>query len=266
MSNLALVKSEMFGQNICDFYQNDQNQIVMTSEQLGTALEYAEPRKSISNLVNRNLYLKNTEFSGDIKMVTPSGIQETRVFTEDGIYEVTMLAKTEKAKEFRAWVRKILKALRTGEAKLIKPTTYQLNLSELKRQELEIKAKNADARLKNATVRQASFLLKEVDRHKNVLSIQSVELITINAFEMITGGHALPRTQVEKTYTATEIGKELGVSSNRIGKLANRNNLKTDEYGITVLDKSPYSSKQMPAFRYNERGRERLRELAKESC
>ncbi|QJX64882.1 hypothetical protein HLK66_16405 [Niallia circulans] len=36
----------------------------------------------------------------------------TRIFTEDGIYEVTMLSKTEKAKEFRQWVRQILKELR----------------------------------------------------------------------------------------------------------------------------------------------------------
>lgn len=39
-------------------------------------------------------------FSGVIKMIIEGGqidtTQETRVFTEDGIYEVTMLAKTEK--------------------------------------------------------------------------------------------------------------------------------------------------------------------------
>ena len=33
---------------------------------------------------------------GTDKLGTPLTIQETRVFTEDGIYEVTMLAKTEK--------------------------------------------------------------------------------------------------------------------------------------------------------------------------
>jgi prophage antirepressor-like protein len=40
------------------------------------------------------------EFSAEVKMTSPSGIQNTRAFTEDGIYEVTMLAKTEKAKSF----------------------------------------------------------------------------------------------------------------------------------------------------------------------
>lgn len=118
MSNLALVKSENFGNIQCDFYQNDDNITCLTSEQLGACLGYAEPRKSISNLVNRFKYLKDSEFSGVIKLVTPGGIQETRMFTEDGIYEITMLAKTEKSKTFRAWIRKVLKSIRTGQVAL----------------------------------------------------------------------------------------------------------------------------------------------------
>ena len=47
----------------------------------------------------------NEEFSVVTKLVSTDGKQyNTRVFTEDGIYEVTMLAKTEKAKQFRATV------------------------------------------------------------------------------------------------------------------------------------------------------------------
>jgi prophage antirepressor-like protein len=79
----------------------------MASEQLGKALGYATPRVGISNLVTRNKSLGDVEFSGVLKLSTPSGAQETRVFTEDGVYEVTMLARTEKAIEFRAWVRKV---------------------------------------------------------------------------------------------------------------------------------------------------------------
>lgn len=116
MTNLALVRSESFGTIQCDFWKNDDGSIFMTSEQLGQALGYSSPRVSISNLVNRNEYLKNKEFSGVINLMTPSGTQETRVFTEDGIYEVTFLASTEKAREFRNWVRGILKSLRAGEA------------------------------------------------------------------------------------------------------------------------------------------------------
>ena len=119
MSNLVLFKSEMFGKVECDFYQDENDVLVMTSEQLGQALEYADPQKGISTLVSRNKYLEDEEFSSFLSLRGEAGTRETRVFTEDGIYEVTMLAKTEKAKEFRTWVRKVLKGLRSGQLKLV---------------------------------------------------------------------------------------------------------------------------------------------------
>ncbi|MCI8481536.1 MAG: hypothetical protein HFJ27_00075 [Clostridia bacterium] len=92
MKNLELVKSFNFNDVKCDIYSKD-NEVFMTSTQLGEVLGYNNPRKSISNLVNRFEYLKERDFSGVIKLVTPSGSQETRVFTEDGIYEVQCCIK-----------------------------------------------------------------------------------------------------------------------------------------------------------------------------
>ncbi|MCI9247461.1 MAG: hypothetical protein HFJ30_10280 [Clostridia bacterium] len=255
MNNLQLIKSEKFGEVECDIYSN-KKEMFMTNTQLGECLGYSNPRISIGNIVNRNEYLKDKEFSAVIKMITPSGEQETRIFTEDGIYEITMLAKTEKAKEFRAFIRKLLKSLRKGEAKLIKPSNEQMQL-------LEIKKKNADARLRNAKVREAKFLLEAVDKYKNVLAEQSVELLTINALEVINGKNTLDRPKLPegKYYSATEIGDELGITANKVGKIANANNLKTDEYGKTVLSKSLYGPKQCPTFIYNEKGKNKIKEL-----
>jgi len=118
MNNLVLIKSEAFGTVKCDFYRDENKEILMTSEQLGIALNYANPRNGIGKIVERNPYLKKNEFSGVVKLSTPGGIQETRVFKEDGIYEVTFLANTERAREFREWVRSVLKALRKGEVQI----------------------------------------------------------------------------------------------------------------------------------------------------
>jgi len=128
VNDLVLFKSENFQGIECDFWSNDNNEVFMTSEQLGMVLGFSDPSKGISNLINRKLksgeipneYLKTKEFSSSLAMRTPSGMQETRIFTEDGIYEVAFLAKTEKAKEFRSWVRKILKCLRIGELELLR--------------------------------------------------------------------------------------------------------------------------------------------------
>lgn len=56
-----------------------------------------------------------------------------------------------------------------------------------------------------------------------------------------------------KTFSASEVGHLLDVSSNMIGRIANKLNLKTEGYGIFVLDKSRSSDKQVETFRYNEK-------------
>ena len=73
---------------------------------------------------------------------------------------------------------------------------------------------------------------------------------------------ALPKVQ-EKTYSATDIGKMLGASKAKIGALANKNNMKCDEYGSWFHDKSPYSGKEVEAFRYNSKAIEKFRSLLK---
>ena len=67
----------------------------------------------------------------------------------------------------------------------------------------------------------------------------------------------------EKSYSATDIGKMLGVSKAKIGALANKNNMKCDEYGSWFHDKSPYSGKEVETFRYNSKAIEKFRSLLK---
>ncbi|MBQ4672920.1 hypothetical protein [Aeromonas dhakensis] len=59
-------------------------------------------------------------------------------------------------------------------------------------------------------------------------------------------------------WSATELGKELGVSAQAIGRLANQNNLKTTELGEYRLDQAANSRKQVQTFYYNQLGRHRL--------
>lgn len=69
------------------------------------------------------------------------------------------------------------------------------------------------------------------------------------------------RLEVEKSYTATNIGTQLGISPQKVGSIANKHNLKTNEYGYFALDKSPYSNKQVGSFRYFEKGRKKIEEI-----
>ena len=253
MNNLALVKSENFGNVKCDFY-SDNKEVWMTREQIGKALGYADPRDAIAKIHSRNAD-RLDKFSGVVKLSTPGGgTQETYVYSAKGVYEICRWSRQPKANAFYDFVYDILESLRKGETILAQPQTEDAKL--------QIQKQRAEAMLLNARTRQAKLIL-DMQKTGNLSPI-AVELLGVNALEILSDQPTEYRPQIEKTYTATEIANEIGVSANKIGKTANAHGLKTDEYGITVLDKSPYSSKQVASFRYNEKGRAKLLELLRE--
>ena len=86
------------------------------------------------------------------------------------------------------------------------------------------------------------------------LSEQSKQAIYADTINPIAGKNVIPLPKLEnKTFSASDVGNMLNISSNMIGRIANKLNLKTDEYGIFVLDKSRSSDKQVETFRYNEK-------------
>lgn len=249
--NLQLATQQQFNSVHCDFWQNENGEIFMTREQIGQALEYSDPRIAITKIHSRyKERLKN--FSVSTRLVSTDGkVYETVVYDAKGIYEVCRRSQQPKADDFFDWVYDLLEKLRKGEMIVVQPQTEDA--------ELEIKRMRAEAMLNNSRTRQAKLIL---DMQKNkVLSPVAVELLNINALEVITEKAIEHRPEVDKTYTATEIGKDLGISAQKVGSIANKHNLKTEEYGYFALDKSPYSSKQVESFRYYENGRKKISEI-----
>ena len=227
-NKLELLKSFEFNNIKCDIYSKN-NEVYMTINQLANALGYKD-RKGIEKIIERNEYLKEKEFSvTDILSATDGKQYKTRIFTEDGIYEVTMLSKTETGKKFRKVVREVIKSLRKGENKIIRTTEYQ--------------RLTAEAKLNNSRARMASVLMKIAN---NTQIPEYKQVCCSYASAVIAGKPIIPLPEVNKrTYSASEIGDMLGVSANRIGILANRNNMKTAEYGKKFYDKSRYSNKEV---------------------
>ncbi|HHD2785512.1 TPA: ORF6N domain-containing protein [Clostridium perfringens] len=139
------------------------------------------------------------------------------------------------------------KQLSSGQApKEIKPN--------LKEKEIQTKFNNSVVRKANALLKIANDPLTTKERKKALLT-QATEIL-IGSKEVKT----LPQP-IKKTYSATEIGKKLGISSNKVGRLANAHNLKTEEFGMVFKQTLEQNNKEVEDFRYYENVIPILKEL-----
>ena len=97
-------------------------------------------------------------------------------------------------------------------------------------------------------IRAIKFVIDEMK-----LSTVAKQCLLLKTAETVTGVPIPYRPAIErKTYSAKEIGEMLGVSGNKIGRIANSHNLKIDKYGQFYLSKSESSDKQVETFRSHE--------------
>ena len=94
------------------------------------------------------------------------------------------------------------------------------------------------------------------------LSDVAKETAIITSAETLTGISIGYRPQIEQTtYSAKELGDVLGISANRVGRIANAHGLKTKEYGLYYLNKSQHSDKQVEHFRYFEKAIDKFKSI-----
>ncbi len=113
--DLTIALNKKFNGLECNFYMNENNDIFMTREQIGRALEYSNPRDAIYRIHERNKE-RLDKFSAVDKMSTASGTQETVIYNERGIYEIARYSKQPKANDFYDWVYEAIEQIRkTGQ-------------------------------------------------------------------------------------------------------------------------------------------------------
>lgn len=112
------------------------NEIEIEMGELAKALQYNNI-SALKRIVETNRELLDKKFSYLKKVDSiENGVKkkrEKRIFTEDGLYEVTMLANTEVSKKFRRRIRELIKAIRKKDLVLQAPVTskQQLQLDEM---------------------------------------------------------------------------------------------------------------------------------------
>lgn len=116
-------------------------------------------------------------------------------------------------------------------------------------------------RLAKADQLKAQALEKNIANAREIMSLlprldpMAHQTLAASLINPLIGYDAIPLPVIEEHYhTAGEVGEMLGVSAQKIGRIANANNLKTELHGKFFLDKSAHSSKQVEAFRYNAEG------------
>lgn len=113
---------------------------------------------------------------------------------------------------------------------------------------------NIDERLivmkMNAQTRMAQTFLKLAN--VDTLSETYKNVLVSKASEVLAGEQIIPLPAIEqrKAYSAGDIGNMFGVSANKIGRIANQNNLKQPEYGEYRRNKSKYSSHECDTWVY----------------
>lgn len=233
------------------------NQRVLTTAQI--AEQYETDTRIISNNFNRNekRYVEGKHYyclTGDVLREFKANHQfddlrpntnKFYLWTEKGALMLAKSLNTDKAWEaYECLVDTYFSVREQG----------QLSQRPDRTKALQVKEMNARVRMSNQFLKLANI--------ETTLSKDYKSILIAKAAEVLAGEEILPLPKSEqKMYTATEIGKMLGVSAQKIGRLSSQNGMKTEEYGEFYKDKSPYSCKEVDAFRYNEKAVERFKEL-----
>ena len=204
-------------------------------------------RMSMSKMNSKQVVkLTNSDVNNlDIRKLNNAG---ENFLTESGVYKLVFKSHKDNAERFQDWITdEVLPSIR-------KTGSYQVaQSSSNKSKSLDVKEMNARVRMSNQYLKLAAVDTVST-QYKNILVAKSAEVL---AGELIL---PLPKSE-QKMYSATEIGEMFNVTAQKVGRIANLNGLKTEEYGEFYRDKSPYSSKEVDAFRYNDRAVEQFKRL-----
>lgn len=107
MGKLVLLQSDNFGNIACDFYRDNQDDILMTRTQIGQALEYKNPNDAI-----RLIHERRKERLDKFSTVQIERGQELYLYTTKGVYEICRWSHQVKADAFMDWVWDVIEQIR----------------------------------------------------------------------------------------------------------------------------------------------------------
>ena len=163
-----------------------------------------------------------------------AAVERVHYVSLDMAKELSMVERNEKGRQARKYFIEC-------EKKLNSTTTTQV----------QVVGKAEDAT-------RAALLLSQ---HLNIKG-PALETFLVTTVERIIGVEIPYRPLIEqRTYSAAEIGDVLGISANKVGRIANAHGLKTDEFGMLYLSKSQHGPKQVETWRYYDCAIDRFKSI-----
>ena len=241
-NELQIFKNEKFGE-IEILIENGKEYFPAT--EIAKILGYSNPHDAIIRHCKKEGLVIH---EGVLNAGLGEQIVSKKYIDEGNLYRLIIKSNLPQAEIFERWVfDEVIPSIRK-----IGSYTVKSQQTESQKKRLEIMDRNSRARMS----KEFSKLALQMDNPK------FKEVLKTYAANTLAGENILPLPKLEqKTYTATEIGNILGISSNMVGRLANEYNIKTDKYGYFAFDKAKGHNKQVESFRYFEHAIDKFRNI-----
>ena len=244
MNELALFNNPDFGE--IRTLETTDGKVLFCGKDVATALGYKETAKAIR---------EHCKGVSEIDTPTNGGIQKMKFIPESDVYRLTFGSKLPNAEKFTDWIAEevIPQIMRTG-SYTMKSKAKPTNPNTEKR--LAIQEMNAKARIADRLMKAAKVIETRSDTYGYILTVKAAEMLTGEQLDI------LPKLP-QKMYYAGEIAEMFGVTAQKIGIIANKNGMKTKEYGEWYKDKAKNADKEVDVFKYNDKAVAKFRELLK---
>ena len=153
----------------------ENNDLWLDAESIGISLDYAEPRKAVLKIYERNKK-ELDNFSVVVKMGSTDGKDYfKRVFNEEGIYLITMHANTPKASQFRIELAKFVKQKRLEALQEAKETAFKAAV--------RINNRYRNLRLTNSEIKRLHILLNAGVPKRDIAKLLRISVDSIRRIE-----------------------------------------------------------------------------------
>lgn len=215
MNEMQIFQNEQFGQ-IRTVRQDEE--ILFVAIDVCNALGLSNSRKAVSRL--------DDDEKASVTLSDGSQNRHKTAVNEYGLYNLVLSSRKPEAKAFKRWItHEVIPAIR-------KTGSYSVQTYEDDPQVL--KAMRTETQLNNSRARVAALYIKISEHAKEPIAFlkQAVRILqgsTESSYPRLLASR--PATNLQRTYTATDIAAIFGVSKALIGRIANLNGLKTERYG-----------------------------------